>query len=125
MQLGLFGWVEETLRPRRPKVVRPASAGRKHQLGPVRPTPAGWAVSDHACRHCVGRVLTSTNAEGLPIARCAQCGATSNGEHDALCWCGQEMPGHGRVFECVRNPDASLTDPHEIIVRERPLKAVP
>lgn len=78
-----------------------------------------WKIADHSCRHCMGRVLVSDT-----IARCSECGTEVEGAHNALCWCGVEMPGHGPVFECFRNPAPSVSAPQEVLVRERAV-AVP
>ena len=80
-----------------------------------------WNISDHSCRHCMGRVLIGQSSDGLPLAHCSECGEEMVGGHDAICWCGVEMPGHGRTFECFHNPRISLSAPQEIRVRERPL----
>lgn len=104
MQLALFGWVEEAVRPRLTRRVKKTGT---------------WEVEDHACRHCMGRLLSGVSPDGQPILRCAECGATAQGTHDVMCWCGIEMPKHGRVFECFKNPEVSLSAPQEILVQER------
>ncbi len=81
-----------------------------------------WAITDHACRHCMGRRLTSVRPEtGEPFSRCAECGAEEDGPHDNLCWCGVEMPGCGRVFECFRKHRETKFGRQEVMVRELPL----
>lgn len=82
---------------------------------------AGWELTDHACRHCMGRVLRRVNPDGVVVVRCAECGASVAGDVESLCCCGEEVRGHGAVFECVRNPKVSSAVPQEILVRERPL----
>lgn len=54
------------------------------------------------------------------VVRCAECGAE---HHDSaeLCWCGVTIPGHGKPFECVLNPQKRPDRPQEILVREKPL----
>ena len=79
----------------------------------------GWELTDHACRHCMGRVLRRVNPGGGVVVRCCECGASAVGGHDQLCWCGVEVRGHGSVFECFRNEKVSMTTPQEVLVRER------
>lgn len=79
----------------------------------------GWEFADHACRHCMGRVMRRVNPDGQVVVRCAECGSSAVGEPQALCWCGVEVRGHGTVFECFRNPEVTLTTPQEVLVRER------
>lgn len=82
---------------------------------------SGWEFTDHACKHCMGRVLRRVNPGGVVVVRCAECGASATGEHEALCWCGVEVRQHGNIFECYRNPEVSLGVPQEILVREKPI----
>lgn len=84
-----------------------------------------WAISEHACKHCTGRLLRRVNTDGSLVHRCAECGASAQGEHDTLCCCGIEVRGHGTVFECFRNPNVSMAAPQEILVRERPMVKAP
>ncbi len=73
-----------------------------------------WEITDHACRHCFGRILRCSDDDRY---RCSECGAEAFGTHEALCWCGVEVGGE-RTFECLRNPAKSEQVPQEIIVRE-------
>lgn len=85
----------------------------------------GWEFTDHSCRHCMGRVMRRVNENGTVVVRCAECGASAVGEHDALCWCGVEVRGHGSVFECYRNTNVSMSTPQEVLVRERKIVRAP
>jgi hypothetical protein len=78
-----------------------------------------WRLVDHICRHCRGRLLTRNQGRRI-IVRCAKCGAEEEGGHEALCCCGIEVKGHGRMFECIRNPERSPGFPAEIVMREKP-----
>lgn len=69
----------------------------------------------------MGRVMRRVNPGGVVVVRCAECGASVAGEHEALCWCGVEVRQHGNTFECYRNPDVTLGVPQEILVREKPI----
>lgn len=85
----------------------------------------GWEFTDHSCRHCMGRVMRRVNPGGQVVVRCAECGASVAGEHDALCWCGVEVRGHGSVFECFRNEHVTMSTPQEVLVRERKIVKAP
>lgn len=78
-----------------------------------------WWLSDHICRHCLGRLVWRRQGRRV-VVRCAKCGAEAEGGPDALCCCGREVQGFGRMFECVRNPEKSPEFPAEIVMRERP-----
>ena len=82
-----------------------------------------WEISDHSCKHCMGRLLRRQLVDGTETHRCCECGASEPGDHTKLCWCGVEVRGHGRVFECYRNREQSDATPHEVLVRERVLGA--
>ena len=92
--------------------------------GKRRPS-TGWEFVDHACKHCSGRVLKRVNEDGTTVHRCAECGANAVGVHQALCWCGVEVRGHGSVFECFRNQDVTMAAPQEVLVRERRIASAP
>lgn len=87
-----------------------------------KPRPGGWELADHACRHCLGRVLVRRDAKGDPIeSRCAECGATAAGGHREICCCGADCGTLGHILECFKNPEISQAVPQEILVRERPV----
>jgi hypothetical protein len=75
-------------------------------------------MTDHACHHCLGRVLQRL-VRGVAVeVRCAQCGARANGGYLALCCCGAECGALDYPLECFKNPDLSVQLPHEVMVRE-------
>ncbi|MDD2934723.1 MAG: hypothetical protein PHO76_12640 [Methylotenera sp.] len=90
-------------------------------LTPNQPAARLWEIVDHACRHCLGRLVRSVKCEGSVVHRCCECGASEDGGNENLCWCGAEVLGHGKVFECFANPNKSMSTPQEILVRERPI----
>lgn len=53
-----------------------------------------WALEDHLCKACGGRILRSVSGAGPtgggnPIFKCADCGvSTSDMGPSCLCWCG-------------------------------------
>lgn len=79
-----------------------------------------WAIVDHSCRECMGRLLIGPKSGADHPVRCAECGAEKVGPVEAMCWCGVKINKHGNVFECFRNPDVTAAAPQEIRVRERP-----
>ena len=110
MQASLFDDTQETTKYRKKR--------EKH-------VSSGWEFTDHACRHCLGRIVKRQNANGTHVVRCAECGKSATGEHSALCWCGAEVSGHGHIFECFRNPNVSAATPQEVLVREKPIVSSP
>lgn len=100
-----------------PETSAPATKKKKPSVG--------WEFTDHSCRHCMGRVMRRVNPGGVVVVRCAECGASSVGEHDNLCWCGVEVRGHGSVFECFRNDQITMSSPQEVLVRERKIVKAP
>lgn len=80
----------------------------------------GWEFTDHACRHCMGRIMRRSEPDDGPAEnRCAECGQTALGDAHALCWCGVEIKGHGHAFECFRNEQPTVSTPQQILVREK------
>ena len=57
-------------------------------------TDKTWAIEDHLCRGCGGRVLrcvagSGPTGGGNPIFKCASCGNSKSGMGpEELCWCG-------------------------------------
>lgn len=63
-----------------------------------------WDVSDHACRICLGRVLTGTR-DGIKVSRCAECGREAEGGSKSICCCGvRAKGGRDAGFRCIKNP---------------------
>ncbi|MCE3602725.1 hypothetical protein LXA47_03815 [Massilia sp. P8910] len=106
LQLDLFG---------APANVVPAGLKRTRVAAAV----TGWDLVDHACRHCLGRVLMRRHRDGTVEARCAECGAHSEDGIREVCCCGAECGTLGHVLECFRNPAITPSVPQEILVRER------
>ncbi len=84
----------------------------------------GWQLSHHACAECFGRVLQRTVGGVVVQVRCAECGAGANGAVDQICACGAECGDIGYVLKCVRNPQVTKENPHEVLIREVPRAAV-
>ncbi len=80
---------------------------------------SGWNLTNHACRHCLGRLLTRQVDVVKVETKCAECEASVTGEHEALCCCGVECGSLGKVLECYVNDHAGKSIPQAILVRER------
>lgn len=81
-----------------------------------------WALTDHACQHCLGRVLERVNDDGRRISRCSNCGAEGEGHdglaHPPICACGARLGKRDAGIRCVRNDRPRPGFVSEIIVRE-------
>jgi hypothetical protein len=84
----------------------------------------GWQLSNHACRFCFGRVLQRAVGGVIVQVRCAECGAGASGAVDQICACGAECGDIGYVLKCVRNPQVTNENPHEVLIREVPRERV-
>ena len=65
-----------------------------------------WALTDHLCKKCGGRVLRCVTGGGVtgggdPIWKCADCGksAAAMGP-DGLCWCGLAHKHNATAYIC-------------------------
>ena len=56
-----------------------------------------WAISDHLCSKCFGRVLVSDDGS---VARCSNCGHSASGGPESICCCGVRMAA--RCGQCGR-----------------------
>lgn len=80
-----------------------------------------WALTEHACSACFGRILVRPAGVGQAnerVYRCANCGAQEQGrDASVVCACGMKMKG-GRLFglRCLVNPEKTPEVPSEIIV---------
>lgn len=76
-----------------------------------------WAITDHCCRACGGRVLAE---HGGPAHRCASCGWRAIGPASAICACGHRREGQRRGsksgFSCGPNPARGNESPDEIVM---------
>lgn len=79
-----------------------------------------WEFSDHACRHCFGRVMQRVWRGKVFEVKCAECGTQVFGDVMDLCCCGADCGALGRALECFKNPTKTADVPQEIMVRERP-----
>ena len=83
---------------------------------PAREPAQGWAITDHACRCCFGRVLMRETFERKRVYRCACCGVEAQGRTEAsICACGIKLKtGVDAGIRCGVNHDKSPEWPAEI-----------
>ena len=68
-----------------------------------------WALEDHLCRSCGGRILRSVKGAGItpggnPVFKCADCGkSVAASGPEALCWCGfsHRSNHHITAYRCL------------------------
>ena len=85
-----------------------------------------WALEDHVCRHCFGRLVSTGLGSGRSLYRCTNCGAEADGHHaEALCVCGLQVrstaPGGHLVnagLRCQPNPSPNAEFPSQIVAAE-------
>lgn len=71
-----------------------------------------WAVEDHLCKACGGRILRCVTGCGNTIFKCADCGRSQSAMGpDVLCWCGFSHRG---------NRDNAYTCQPFSVLKERP-----
>lgn len=77
-----------------------------------------WAITDHACRLCLGRVLARRDKRsGDRHVRCAECGAGHIGNVDSLCACGVRFTnGRDAGLRCGCHTPTPET-PQQVTVR--------
>lgn len=65
-----------------------------------------FKLTSHACRRCRGRILH----DGDTLYRCAECGATAEGDIERLCHCGLTVEdGRDARFRCRVIPPSERT----------------
>jgi hypothetical protein len=62
---------------------------------------AGWDITDHACRRCLGRILSRHTDGGETVVECANCGLTAVGDPATICGCGMKRGKYAQL-RCVR-----------------------
>lgn len=81
-----------------------------------------WALTDHVCSACLGRVLERKPAEGPREFRCSNCGATGNSRqgltHPPICACSTKVGKRDAGVRCIPNPRPRPELPSEILARE-------
>ena len=75
-----------------------------------------WALEDHLCKACGGRILRMVSGGGMtpggnPVFKCADCGRSTSGmSPDVLCWCGFSHRGNHNSTAYVCQPFAVLKE---------------
>lgn len=81
-----------------------------------------WAITDHACLACFGRVLERKPKDGPRVFRCANCGVEGEGRqgltHPPICACSAKLGKRDAGIRCVRNDRPRPELPSEIVARE-------
>lgn len=83
--------------------------------------PFQWRITDHACRACMGRVLSRTTFDHKRLFRCANCGIErEGGAPSSLCCCGIRFGKAQRDagIRCVPNPQRTPECMSEIVAME-------
>jgi hypothetical protein len=62
-----------------------------------------WALEDHVCAECFGRVISRRSETGGRVYRCAECETEAAGEVNAICACGSAIGEKDAKVRCVRN----------------------
>lgn len=79
--------------------------------------PELWALTEHCCRNCFGRVLRRY-VNGRHQALCAECGLQTEGYPRSLCCCGVKMAdGRDAGLRCVPNDHITPETPHRVLVK--------
>jgi hypothetical protein len=86
----------------------PEAAPAPHWRTPMKDKRT-WAIEDHLCRQCGGRILRCVTGNGMtaggnPVFRCADCGAAGSGMGpENLCWCGfgHKFNRSATAYRCV------------------------
>ncbi len=79
-----------------------------------------WALTDHLCRGCGGRILQCVSGGGItgggnPIWKCANCGQESaHMGPECLCWCGFHHRDQQHITAYLCLPFSVLKDRPEL-----------
>lgn len=82
--------------------------------------PNSWAITDHVCRVCFGRVLARETFDHRRIYRCSNCGVEREGKSElAICCCGIKLKtGVDAGIRCAINPQPTPELPSEVIAEQ-------
>ena len=80
---------------------------------------SAFSLTDHACRHCGGRVLQSGDQ-----FRCGTCAAVGMAAPASVCGCGAFPGVKGGGYRCEANPARSPASPAEIVIAWAPAARV-
>lgn len=72
-----------------------------------------WKLTDHACRHCLARLLVSEDGKRV---MCPNCEAAADDGVKSLCACGMKLKsGKSAGLRCIRNPNPTDEMPSRIV----------
>lgn len=82
----------------------------------ARETRPLWALTDHVCRCCFGRVLVRETFDHRRVYRCSNCGVEQEGRSEAaICACGLKLKtGVDAGIRCQRQEAPTPELPAEI-----------
>lgn len=82
--------------------------------------PYLWALTDHICRGCFGRVVMRQTFDRRHIYRCTNCGIEREGRTEAaLCCCGIKLKtGVDAGIRCQRADNPTPEFPSEIVATQ-------
>jgi hypothetical protein len=76
-----------------------------------------WAIVNHVCRVCSGRILQRIDANGQKYVRCSECGTNAIGDHRVICCCGAKLKdGRNAGLRCVENNNKTPEIPVDMVV---------
>lgn len=84
-----------------------------------------WAITDHVCRCCFGRVLMRETFDRRRIYRCSNCGIEQEGRTEAsICCCGIKLKTKVDAgIRCVRAEAPTPEFPAEITAAQAEIPA--
>jgi hypothetical protein len=85
-------------------------------------TDFAYALTDHICAACLGRLLVRAGADGRHVFHCSECGAEAEApdhvDHPPNCACTLKLGARDAGIRCVRNPQRRAELPHQIVAAE-------
>jgi len=107
--------------------VSPLNQGKKNapapDLAPARAKKSEtytWALTDHCCRACFGRVLVRETFDRRRVYRCACCGVEQEGRSETvICSCGMKLKtGVDAGIRCMVADAPTPEFPAEVIAAQ-------
>ena len=89
----------------------------------VRDAQPLWAITDHACRVCFGRVLVRETFDRRRVYRCAGCGIEREGRSEvAICACGIRLKtGVDAGIRCQLQNEPTPEFPAQVVAAQAEL----
>lgn len=91
--------------------------GQRERKAAVSKYDYGWAMTDHVCRCCFGRVLVRETFDRRKIYRCSNCGIEREGRSEAaICSCGIKLKtGVDAGIRCQVSENRTPEFPSEVV----------